>query len=128
LIRISHHQKPKKLHPRKKKKLQWRRLNLKDQQNSNGWKIVPPQIKAYSPEWFLFNYLENWDQKDLDIAIRKDVRPDLSGYADLILDQTTDFFLNLFKVHRPDLAERMKSKDGKEWLKKIVKSATTMNL
>ena len=82
-------------------------------------------MKPYTPEWFLFNYLEPWGEEDLDIAIRKDVRPDLSEYAELILDQTTDFFINLFKVHRPDLARRVKTRDGREWLKKIVRSATT---
>jgi hypothetical protein len=93
-------------------------------QNNSGWAVVPPKLKPYSPEWFLFNYMEPWDVKDLDVAIKKDVRPDLSSFSEVILDQTTDFFLNLFKIHRPDMAKRMQLTDGRQWLRRIVKSAT----
>lgn len=92
--------------------------------SENGWKVVPPELKPYTPEWFLFNYLESWTEDDLDTAIRNDIRPDLTTYSELILDQTTDFFLNLFKLHRPDIAHRIQTRDGREWLKRIVKSAT----
>lgn len=90
----------------------------------NNWKVLAPELKAYSPEWFLFNYLEHWNAEDLDSAIRNDVRPDLGSFADLIIDQTTDFFMNLFKTHRPDLAKRIQTKDGRNWLRGIIKSAT----
>lgn len=83
----------------------------------------PTALKPYSPEWFLFNYLEAWDKTDLASAIKNDVRPDLSGFSDLILDQTTEFFFKLFKTHRPDLWEAINTKDGKQWLKEIIKSA-----
>lgn len=91
---------------------------------NNGWAVVAPELKPYTPEWFLFNYLENWTADDLEVAIKNDVRPDLTTYAELILDQTTDFFMNLFKVHRPDIAHKVQTRDGREWLKRIVKSAT----
>lgn len=90
---------------------------------NGGWAVVAPQLKPYTPEWFLSNYLENWDDRDLEIAISNDVRPDLSTYADLILDQTTDFFLNFLKVQRPDL-KNAQTRDGREWIRRIVKSAT----
>ena len=92
--------------------------------DNSSWQVVAPELKPYTPEWYLFNYLECWNEEDLDIAIRNDVRPDLSTYADLILDQTTDFFMNLFKVHRPDIAKRIQTRDGREWLRRIIKSAT----
>lgn len=95
-------------------------------QNNNdngGWKAVPTQLKPYSPEWFLSNYLENWDDNDLRIAIENDVRPDLSTYADMILDQTTDFFLNFLKTQRADL-KHAQTKEGRAWIRRIVKSAT----
>lgn len=95
-----------------------------NQKTESEWVVAKPQLKPYSAEWYLFNYLENWTESDLDCAIRNDVRPDLTTYAELILDQTTDFFMNLIKVHRPDLSQRIQTRDGREWLKKIVKSAT----
>lgn len=96
--------------------------------SNNGWEkpqlaATTSTLKPYSPEWFLVNYLENWSDEDLDVAIRNDVRPDLSTYADLILDQTTDFFLNLLRCQRPDL-KHAQSREGREWIRKIVKSAT----
>lgn len=109
------------MNPKEKKKEQ------SHSQANNGWEkpeiMVVPSLKAYSPEWFLCNYLENWNDEDLDVAIRNDVRPDLSTYADLILDQTTDFFMNLLKTQRPDL-KHAQTKEGREWIRKIVKSAT----
>lgn len=85
--------------------------------------MVPQELKPYSPEWFLCNYIENWTNDDMRVAIQNDVRPDLSTYADLILDQTTDFFMNLLKVQRPDL-NNVQTKEGRAWIRKIVKSAT----
>lgn len=82
-----------------------------------------PDLKPYTPEWFLANYLENWDDEDVGVAIRNDVRPDLSTYADLILDQTTDFFLNFLRSQRPDL-KNVQTKEGRQWLRRIIKSAT----
>lgn len=90
---------------------------------NGGWTVVPPELKPYTPEWFLLNYLENWNDGDVGIAIKNDVRPDLSMYADLILDQTTDFFLNFLKTQRPDLTQ-IQTKDGREWIRRIIKSAT----
>lgn len=90
------------------------------------WQVVTPELKPYTPEWFLSNYLENWNDKDVDIAIKNDVRPDLSTYADLILDQTTDFFLNFLRIQRPDL-KSLQSKEGRAWLRRIIKSATGFN-
>ena len=117
----------------KRRKLKLNLMKKKDQPSkptekteNNGWKVVPPELKAYSPEWFLFNYLDNWTEEDLDVAIRNDVRPDLTTYAEMILDQTIDFFMNLVKLHRPDLAKRAQTRDGREWVKRIVKSATAL--
>lgn len=91
--------------------------------NNCGWAVIPPELKPYSPEWFLNNYLEHWTDNDVRVAITSDVRPDLSTYADLILDQTTDFFMNFLKLQRPDL-KNIQTKDGRAWIRRIVKSAT----
>ena len=91
--------------------------------NNGGWEVVAPELKPYTPEWFLSNYLENWNDRDVEVAIRNDVRPDLSTYADLILDQTTDFFLNFLRTQRPDL-HNVQTKEGRQWVRRIVKSAT----
>lgn len=91
--------------------------------NNGGWAVVAPELKAYTPEWFLANYLEHWTNDDVRVAIQNDVRPDLSTYADLILDQTTDFFMNFLKNQRPDL-KNVQTKDGRAWIRRIVKSAT----
>lgn len=90
---------------------------------NNGWAVVKPELKPYTPEWFLANYMENWTNDDVRVAIANDVRPDLSTYASLILDQTTDFFMNFLKTQRPDL-KNIQTKEGKAWIRKIVKSAT----
>lgn len=98
----------------------------KEQNPVNGWAkpaVIAPELKPYSPEWFLANYLENWDNEDLRVAIENDVRPDLSASADLILEQTTDFFLNFLRTQRPDL-KNAQTKQGREWIRRIVKSAT----
>lgn len=87
------------------------------------WAVVAPELKAYTPEWYITNYLENWSDDDVRVAIENDVRPDLSTYAELILDQTTDFFMNFLRVQRPDL-KRLQTREGREWIKRIVKSAT----
>lgn len=92
-------------------------------QNNGGWAVIKPELKPYTPEWFLSNYLESWTDHDVRVAISNDVRPDLSTYADLILDQTTDFFMNFLKQQRPDLTN-IQTKEGKAWIRKIVKSAT----
>lgn len=90
--------------------------------NNGGWEVVPPQLKPYSPEWFLFNYLEHWNDDDVALAIREDIRPELGTFADLIIDQTTDFFVNFLRVNRPDV-KSVQTREGREWIKRIVKSA-----
>lgn len=97
--------------------------NNKPKTDNGKWAVLPPEPKPYTPEWYIANYLENWDDSDIEVAIRNDVRPDLSTYAELILDQTTDFFMNFFKATRPDL-KHLQTKEGREWVKRIVKSAT----
>lgn len=94
---------------------------------SNGWQVVTPktiapELKPYSPEWFLSNYLENWSDDDVRVAIENDIRPDLSTCVDLIIDQTTDFFMTFLKTYRPDL-KVIQTKQGKSWISEIVKSA-----
>jgi len=79
------------------------------------------ELEPFSPQWFLFKFLEHWTPEDLEVAIKKDVQVDLSFLGDYIIDAVVNEVLKWFKEYRPDLHKVLATDEGVSWLKRNIK-------
>lgn len=91
--------------------------------NSNYKVVTPPSPPTYSPEWFLFNFLDEWTPEDIGKAIRNNVEVDLSSAMGMIEDYVATEILEKFETYRPDLHKVLTSKEGREWLKRQIRTS-----
>jgi hypothetical protein len=95
------------------------------QVNSDYKVVVPPSPPAFTPEWALFKFLDKWEPSDMEIAVRKNIQVDFSGYMGSVVDYTIAEILKKFETYRPDLHKVLASASGKLWLKKQILKALT---
>jgi len=79
------------------------------------------ELEPFSPQWFLFKFLEEWTPEDLEKAIKKDVKVDLSFLGDYIIDAVVNEVLKWFREYRPDLHKVLATDEGIAWLKRNIK-------
>ena len=91
------------------------------QTNNNYTVVKPPSPPAFTPEWALFRFLDEWNPEDLDIAIRKNLEVDFSSAMGMVEDYVATEILKKFETYRPDLHKVLSSSKGKEWLKKQIR-------
>jgi len=89
--------------------------------NSEYKVITPPAPPAFTPEWALFRFLEEWTDEDLEIAIRKNVEVDLSSAMGMVEDYVATEILKKFENYRPDLHKVLSKENGQLWLKKQIR-------
>ena len=99
-------------------------------QQTNTYKIIsapqkPPEIKSFTPEWALYRYLEAWTPDVMELAIQKNYEWDLSQHVDTIINYAAEQVLEWFQKYRPDLHEKLKTEDGKRWLRRNIKQSMT---
>lgn len=95
---------------------------MSNESHNNNYTVVkPPSPPAFTPEWALFRFLDEWNPEDLDIAIRKNVEVDFSSAMGMVEDYVADEILKKFQTYRPDLHKVLSSSKGKTWLKTQIK-------
>jgi len=77
--------------------------------------------EAFTPQWFLFQFLREWTPEDLEVAIKKDVQVDLSFLGDYIIDAIANEVVKWFREYRPDLYKVLSTDEGISWLKRNIK-------
>lgn len=97
----------------------------KNQPPSSYKLVAPPPLESFTPEWALFRFLEPWTPEVMQIAIKKNVEWDLSQHVDTIIDYATEEILKWFETYRRDLHEVLKTREGRQWLRRNIKESMT---
>jgi hypothetical protein len=95
-------------------------LSKQEKRQNPASKWVPvdaPQVKPLTAEWAALKFLEDWTPRDIELAIRKNVKVNLSPFWPIIEDMVVKAVLGWFRTHRPDLYSVLATEDGVRWLK-----------
>jgi hypothetical protein len=84
-----------------------------------------PYPPAFTPEWALFRFLDDWTPGDLDIAVRKNLEVDFSASLGMVEDYVTTEILKKFETYRPDLYQVLTKENARKWLKKQIHRSIT---
>ena len=96
-----------------------------NQPNNNYTVVKAPSPPAFTPEWALFRFLDDWSPEDLEIAVRKNIEVDFSASLGMVEDYVTTEILKKFETYRPDLHKILSKDAPKRWLKTQIHRSIT---
>lgn len=92
---------------------------MQTKQPNSEYKVVsqPKPLQPFTPDWAIFRFLEEWTPEDLQIAVKKNIEVDFSGYMGTIENLLVQEITKKFETYRPDLQKVLTSKEGEKWVR-----------